>query len=214
MKKLICVLLCALCLAGCGAAPEKTEQTTRQPSTAVPTTVPETTAAPEPVLAEGVFWNLDRKEYDGKSEAGMSSREPGDDGMYHVRFFRKGEVLELTVANKQVVNHIEKNDLMGLLMDENGIVVGVKALEDMPLETAAWTFYVESIDGNTVVCNSSMSMNGMQQTVTLTENTGIYDMTGKVELGTAITLRQKDRVLVICDENGGADCVFVYARGK
>ena len=214
MKNLICVLLCMLCLAGCGAVAEIPAQTTQTPTTAVPATVPETTAPPEPVLAEGVYWNLDRMEFAGKSEAGMSSRTPGEDGLYHVRFFRKGEVVEMTVANKQVVNHIEINDLMGLLLNEDGVVVDVVELEDMPFETVAWQFYVEAIEGNTVVCNSSMSLNGMQETVVLTEQTGIYDMTGKTELGKPVNLKKLDRVLVVCDENGAADCVVVFARGK
>lgn len=214
MKKLICALLCMLCLAGCGAPAEAPTQTTQQPSTAVPTTVPETTAPPEPVLAEGVFWNLDRQEYAGKSEAGMSSRTPGEDGLYRVRFFRKGEVLELTVANKQVINKVDANDLMGLQLDENGVVVGVVRLDDMPVETVAWQFYVESIDGNTVVCNSSMSLNGMQETFALTEETGVYDMTGKTQLGASVKLKKLDKVLVVCGESGTADCVFVYTRGK
>ena len=213
MKKLICAVLCVLCLAGCGAA-EAPVQTTQALTTAVPTTVPQTTAAPEPELAEGVYWNLDRKEYAGKSEAGMSSRTPGEDKLYHVRFLHDGEVLELTVANKQLINHIDINDLMGLYFDESGVVVGVAELEDMPIETLAWQFYVETIDGNTVVCNSSMSMNGMQQTVVLTEQTGVYDMTGKTALGTPTQLKKMDRVLAVCDESGAVDCVFVYSRGK
>jgi hypothetical protein len=59
-----------------------------------------------------------------------------------------------------------------------------------------------------------MSLNGMQETVVLTEQTGIYDMTGKTELGKPVNLKKLDRVLVVCDENGAADCVFVFARGK
>ena len=212
MKIVICVLLCLLCLVGCGAE-QPAVTTTAVPATAVPTTVPETTAPPEPVLAEGVYWNLDRQEYAGKSEAGMSSRTPGEDGLYRVRFFCHGEVVEMSVADKRVINNLDNRDLMGLLLDEAGVVVGVMPLDDMALEQLAWQFYVEIIDGNTVTCNSSMSLNGMQQSVVITENTGIYDMSGKSgQLGKAATLKKMDRVLAIADESGEVTDVFIISR--
>ena len=51
----------------------------------VPTTVPVT----EPEAIE-LYWNMDRAQYHGKSEAGMSSRTPEEDGYFHIRFFKDG----------------------------------------------------------------------------------------------------------------------------
>lgn len=214
MKQGIAVILIMLLLTACGAAEKAPATVTTQPATTA-ATVPETTAAPEPVLAEGVYWNLDRALYDGKSEAGMSGRLPGEDGLYHVRFFCDGEVVEMTVADKRVINHIEVNDLMGLFLDESGLVVDVADIDEMPVEQFAWQFYVKSVENGTVVCDSSMSLNGMEQAFALTENVGVYDMTGRSgQSGTETTLKKLDRVKAIADENGVVTQVFIVSRKK
>ena len=116
----------------------------------------ETTTAPV-IREEGydLYWNLDRAEYDGKSEAGMSSRKTGSDGFFHVRFFKDGQIVELKVADRKVINAIDVTDLMGLQFDENGIVTGIVRVEQMPVERVGWKFYVQSIGGNLVKLNSS-----------------------------------------------------------
>ena len=43
-------------------------------------TVPATTVADEGAERIDLYWNIDRALYDGKSEAGMSSRMPEADG--------------------------------------------------------------------------------------------------------------------------------------
>ena len=70
----------------------------QEPETSVPTTVPVT----EPETYE-LYWNLDRAEYDGKSEAGMSGRTLEEDGYFHIRFFKDGELFDYECA----VTHFE-----------------------------------------------------------------------------------------------------------
>ena len=74
----------------------------------------------EAVPTYELYWNLDRAEYDGKSEAGMSSRQQESDGYFHIRFFYEGETVELRAADRKVINAIDVNDLMGLEFDSNG----------------------------------------------------------------------------------------------
>ena len=83
----VVVLTMVLCLAGCNNEQAEGE-----------TTAPTASVGGETEQLD-LYWNMDRALYDGKSEAGMSSREPGEDGYFHVRFFKDGEIVELRVAD-------------------------------------------------------------------------------------------------------------------
>ena len=50
-----------------------------------PATEPAETTAPkvDPARAE-LYWNLDREYYTESSETGMSTRDPAEDGLYHM----------------------------------------------------------------------------------------------------------------------------------
>jgi len=106
---------------------------------------PETTAAKPVIENADLYWNVDRALYDGMSEGGMSSRRPESDGYFHVRFFKDGEFVELKVENRTIVNKLEVRDLMGLVFDDNGIVIDVIPIEDMPVQKIGWKFYVQSV---------------------------------------------------------------------
>ena len=90
-----------------------------------PTTEPSVSS--DVVEKAELYWNIDRALYDGKSEAGMSSRQQESDGYFHIRFFYQGETVELRAADRKVINAIDVNDLMGLEFDSNGIITGVKS---------------------------------------------------------------------------------------
>ena len=178
-----------------------------------------TTTAPAATVDSGkaesydLYWNLDRALYDGKSEAGMSSRMPADDGYFHVRFFKDGEIIELRVADRKTVNALEIQNLMGLEFDGNGIVVGVIDIEDMPVEKLGWQFYVQSVGGKLIKVNSSGSMNGMEILLETNENTGIYDMSGVTgEVGVKAEPIQGDRILAVGNEDGKVLNVYIYER--
>ena len=162
-----------------------------------------------------LYWNLDRALYDGKSEAGMSSRKPESDGYFHVRFFIDGEIVELKVADRKTVNAIEVNDLMGLEFNEDGIVVGVISLDDMPLQQVGWKFYVQSIGGNFLKLNSAKTFDGMELLLEMLSDTGIYDMTGaEGEVGKSIKPIATDRVIAIANLEGKLTHVFIYERSE
>ena len=200
----IVVLTMILCLVMAGCNNEQAAATT---------TAPAATTGEQGTEQVDLYWNIDRAQYDGKSEAGMSSREPAEDGYFHVRFFKDGEIVELRVADRKTVNALEVNDLMGLEFDKDGIVIGVKAVDDLPVEQIAWQFYVQSVGGKLIKTNSSASMNGMEILVETDENTGIYDMSGVTgEIGPLDKPMQGDRVLILGDGNGKVTHVFVYER--
>lgn len=173
----------------------------------------QTTSSEEEIPTYSLYWNLDRAEYDGKSEAGMSSRQPESDGYFHVRFFLDGEIVELKVADRKTINAIDVNDLMDLEFDEDGIVVGIIPLDDVPCEQVGWKFYVQSAARTVVKLNSSSSFNGMEVLLDIEDNTGIYDMTGmEGEVGMTISPISGDRVIAIADLSGKLTHVFVIER--
>ena len=178
------------------------------------------TTTTAPAASEGgaaeqfdLYWNMDRALYDGKSEAGMSSREPAEDGYFHVRFFKDGEIIELRVGDRKTINAMEVQDLMGLEFDDDGIIVGIIPVDDLPVEKLAWQFYVQSVGGKLIKANSSKTLNGMEVLLETDENTGVWDMTGlSGDIGCECEPMQQDRILAIGDADGKVLHVFVYER--
>ena len=196
---ILAVLLILLLTQCMGGEPEATNDPTATTGTEVPT--------------YELYWNADRAEYDGKSEAGMSSRMPESDGFFHVRFILDGEEVILKVQDRKLINAIDVQDVMGLTFDENGVVNGVLELDDMPLEKLGWQFYVQSAAKKLIKLNSSESMNGMEVLLELNENTGVYDMTGlSGPVGVVCDPINMDRVYAVANLAGEVTHVFIYQR--
>lgn len=190
-------------LSGCNSEP-----------TAVTTGTTEATAA---VSDNGytLYWNLDRAEYEGKSEGGMSSREVESDGLFHIRMFCDGQELILKTSDRKVVNELDTEDLMGLVFDEAGLITDVLPLEQMPLEEVAKKFYVQSVGGKLIKANSSESFVGMEALLEC-DQAHVYDMSGiagpvgSERMPTDLTVY--DRILAIRNLDGVVTHVFVYDR--
>ena len=198
----VVVLIMVLCMAGCNN--EQAESTT---------TAPAPTGDSGEAERIDLYWNVDRAEYEGKSEAGMSSREPGEDGYFHVRFFKDGEIVELRVADRKTVNAMEVQSIMGLEFDEDGVVVGIISVDDLPLEKLAWQFYVQSAGGKLIKTNSSASLNGMEVLLETNENTGVWDMSGlSGDVGCVAEPMQLDRIFALGNADGEVTHVFIYER--
>lgn len=165
----------------------------------------------EPVY--DIYWNMDRDLYYSIDGSETQYRKRAEDGNYWVRFFRNGEVQELMLAEPSLSNSIDASYLMGLVFDENGAILDTVDIKSLPVTQKAWRFYVQSVDGSTVVANSSYRYDGMEETLVLTEDTGVYDMTGvSGPAGTATTLREDDRIMALEDAEGKLTDVFVYSR--
>ena len=176
-------------------------------------TVPTTTAPSDEVPSYQLYWNLDRAEYDGKSEAGMSSRMPEADGYFHVRFFCEGEEITLKVADRKLINAIDVQSLMGLELDEEGIVVGVMSLDDMPLEKVGWQFYVQSAARTMIKLNSSESLNGMEVLLEKIDPNRVWDMSGKSgPIGSVDEAIEYDKIMAVQNLAGEVTHVFIFER--
>ena len=177
------------------------------------TTTPDATEGQGP-RAE-LYWNLDRKLYTEGSMSGLSTREPGEDGIYRIRYAYNGQVVELPIADKQLVNFIDTMDCMGIVLDDNGTVIDAVDPKTLATETARM-FYVRRVESGKIVLNSSMAMNGMNMDVVLTELSEIYDVSvdaenpgAKVE---ATALQPMDAVTVYSNAEGIPTHIYVVTH--
>ena len=128
-----------------------------------------------------LYWNLDKAVYTENSESGLSTREPGEDGVFRVRFAYNGQQVELPIVDKQLVNYIDTFDVMGLVFDADGVVVDVLDPEDF-VTPVAQNAYVQQVMEDRIIANSSIAMNGMQYTIELCDLTEIYDVSDTAEV--------------------------------
>ena len=163
-----------------------------------------------------LYWNVDRKFYTESSESGLSTREPGADGVFTVRFAYEGELVELPVADKRLVNFIDTMDCMGIVKDDAGTVIDVYDPKTVATEMARM-FYVRKAENGVLTLNSSMAMNGMALDVPIIEGkTEIYDVTTATDKpGQIISLEQiesMDAVTIYANSNNEATHIYVVTH--
>ena len=163
-----------------------------------------------------LYWNLDKATY-LNAETNMSTREKAEDGHYYVRFAYNGEVLELPVSDKQLVNYIDSMDVMGLVMDADGSVVDAVPVKDIAIEQETGVF-VQNVDGGRVYVNSSVAMNGMKKELPITGLVEIYDVTANAEVpGQVITAEQlqpMDKLAVYANLKEQTTHVYVMSHAR
>lgn len=154
-----------------------------------------------------LYWNIDRQQYI-EAETGMSTRTAADGGMYHMRFAFKGEQVDLTVADKQLVNFIDSMDVVGLILGAEGEIIDAVAPDTVATAMAKGA-YIQKIEDGCITVNTSRAMNGMSIELPITESTGIYDVTTDAELVGQIGEPQiMDQVIAYAD--GGGEVTHIY----
>ncbi|MBR5570259.1 MAG: hypothetical protein IKW10_05115 [Oscillospiraceae bacterium] len=158
-----------------------------------------------------IYWNVERGRYVSQGYHGVSSRIPDSDGYYRINMAVEGEQKEVLVSDPALVNRIDFEEVMGLTFDENGIVDGILYLDEFTGGIAADKFVVVSINGNTVVCNTSSKYKGMDVTFEISEDAGIW-MVGDFEpmVGLPTAISEGDQVLMIRDRKGSISQVYVF----
>ena len=158
-----------------------------------------------------LYWNVDRQQYIEES-TGMSLRTKGEDGMYHILFAHDGQQVELTAADKQIVNVIEGMDIMGLAFDADGVIVDAVSVETVATEFAK-RFYVSKITDTGITLNSSYAMNGMEKEVTYSDMLGIYDVDPDAEIiGGSAEVGLMDEVTVYANELNEPTHMYIHER--
>ena len=160
-----------------------------------------------------LYWNLDRSLFPQDPTTMLSTREPAEDGMYHLRFAFDGEVVEYVVADKKLVNKIDRMNVMGLNVT-NGEIISV--IEPMDIATEIdRNLYIKSVENNMLVTNVSIAMNGMTHRLKITELTEIYDVSDPTSpnAGKAIDasqLKVMDVVAAYANEEGEITHIFLF----
>lgn len=126
-----------------------------------------------------LYWNVGRQSH-LDPVTGLSNREAAADGLFYVTFAHNGEQVEYAVADKKTINYIDSMDVMGLVLDNDDMVVDVIAPADIGTVIST-SVYVQRADANMIVANSTITMNGMMYNLKITDQTEVYDVTGNGE---------------------------------
>ena len=160
-----------------------------------------------------LYWNVDRHKYLGDDNtAGLSKREAGEDGLYHIRFAIDGGQVEYTIADKRLVNVIDSYDVVGLSFDADGNVVD--AIDPTTIATeAAKGFFVMRAQGNRLDMNSSFLMNGMSRSLMLGDLAKVYDVTPEAQtVGMESQLEVMDKVLIYANDMEEITHIYIVER--
>lgn len=172
---------------------------------------PDDQGEPAPIVSD-LYWNLDRAIYTQDSETGLSTREPAEDGLYHIRFATKGQIVQYATSDIQLVNFIDSMYALGLVLDADGMIVDAIEAKEFKTEIAK-EFFVKKIEGNYLTLNSSPAMNGMDVPVTLTDATYVSDVRLDAENpGQSIDLEIMDTVWAYGDADQNLTDLFISER--
>ena len=164
-----------------------------------------------------LYWNLDREFYTKDSQTGLSTREADANGQFKIRFAYNGEIVELVIIDKKLVNIIDTQDVMGLTFDENGVVIGQINVRELATETGK-KVYVKKATAEAVYANSSMAMNGMELTLKIGQYAEIYDLRPDSEtFGKKIAptdLQVMDCVTVYSNAEGDVTHIYLHSSGE
>lgn len=199
-KKLLCVLLVCLflVLAAVGVFLSKDSENQEIP-------VAEETAVK-------LYWNIDRKEFVGDSTAGMNKREREADGFYSVRFAVNGEQVTYKVEKARLVEEIDSMDIMGLEIDDQGVITAVYDPKDITGGEVASMHYVVIASDTTLTVSADEALEEDYKMFDITENTGIYNVTGMDPVGHVDTPITSDRIRAFKNEEGEITDVFIVER--
>ena len=157
-----------------------------------------------------IYWNIDGHTY-SDLETFTNTRQPEEDGLYHMQFFRDGKVVELTCADSVLVKKIDFNSLVALDVEDGKIM----AIADLNALCAPWPdYHISKIDGNTITAVSSVALSGRPPEFEIDANTQIYDVSPDAEVYGCLTEPDiMDRVTILQDPDGGpATHIYIDQR--
>ena len=169
----------------------------------------------EPVVEEvtsKLYWNADRDQYIPEL-GGNTIRKPEEDGLWTVRFLVEGELVEYRVADKETMISVDEKAVLGLEINDEGIITKAIDIRDMGIREVAKSFYVQPMRDNVVVANSSVTGNAVDVSLRLSSESNIWNVTGKVEpLGVKDKLQLMDCIRAFNNESGTITDVFIVER--
>lgn len=169
-----------------------------------------------PAVAEDgavkLYWNVDRDTYVGDSSAGMNSRTRGDDGFYSVRFAIRGEQVTYKVEKARLLEKIDSMDIMGLQIDDRGVITKVYDPGEITGGEVASMRYVVIASDTTITVSTDEALEKDYQFFDIAENAGIYNVTGMDPVGMADVAIPGDRIRAFVNTEGLITHVFIVER--
>lgn len=155
-----------------------------------------------------VYWNVDGKDY----RTQKLIRSENGEGHVYITFSADGEQIRMPVAGRTLAQKIDALEVMGLEIDENGVITDCYRVEDMDGKILANRYYVTAVDGNKITCNSAPSLMGYDVVFEMTEETGVWDvgMEG-ITCGIPGSVKVDDQVIVVLDREGNTETVYVIS---
>lgn len=154
-----------------------------------------------------LYWNVEKDTY--LSASGLSGRELEEDGYYHVLMAVDGEQIEYRVSDKDLVDKIDNYDVMGLEIDKDGVITDVMDPDDVTGGELVNRWYVTEVQSDKLVVSDAKSGSNLKYNLAITENTGIYDVTGEDPVGHSTTAQVGDCVRVFRDYEKEIIYVFI-----
>ena len=169
--------------------------------------------APEVRETVTIYRNVDGADYRGQPEE-VPVRTPDAEGRYYILFAAEGEQQRLQVHKSVIERGIDMHDLLGLVIDENGVVTDFYPIEECSGGYFIDRYYVEKIEGSKVVCNNAPKFNGYRVEFTVTDDLPIWLDDGNSPLtGTATQIQENDIITVIADHYSRPSMVYVTHMG-
>ena len=133
-------------------------------------------------------------------------------GVYALSFVLDGQVVSYSCADKQLAEKVVRQDVLGLKLEGDTVTDAILSV-DLPYKMAAWNWYVKSMGGDQVKLCAVSTFNGAEETLILTQNSKIYDVsTVAKSLGSLTELQKNDGVTAFVNENNEITVAFVSNR--
>lgn len=186
LKLLPVLLLIGLLLAACGGTGENAATETQ------PKSDPESR----------IYYNLDK--------GTIRAADPYT-GLYTIRLAAEGEIYEFETSRAQMLEVVDRELFLGVILDENGQIFGIKRLRDYVGSVAVENKSITSMENNVLTLKGK----GGPDSITVTENTAVYDMTGvNGPQGIYDQLQVGDKIYALKDMQGQIIAVYVMERER
>ncbi len=168
-----------------------------------PAQKPEASGVPQEELK--LYWNVEGPKY----QAQEMIRYMDGEGMIYMQMACDGEQMRIPCASMTLANKIDMHKIVGLVMDENGVIIEAYGIEDLGYSYAAREHVVVSVDGNQITSNSSPSQLGFEVTFEISENTQVYNVGGEgVLVGMPAQVAVEDEIYAVKNAQGEVTHVF------
>ncbi len=159
-----------------------------------------------PAAEAKLYWNVEKSTYSGEN----ITRSPRSDGYYYIRFAVDGEQVDIPAPDYLMTRYIDTMEVMGLELDENGVISRVLRVDEFAGKILLEDYYVEELSDSAIVCNATGIGTGHQVTVPIDSQTQIYKVndTGDVLCGLPGQLQVGSQILAVADHSGKVTHIY------